>query len=126
MSLGGIRRLGRLMSILWFAERLFSSRAAGSKGVPSVSRLAALPDKRVHLDDAKKGDRCRSRKNPEWRAHSIQVLTIQGGSIAVLTKFLSPPLFRAFGLPAVLPNRDAPANCGVADVPLLTHSHMRI
>jgi RNA polymerase sigma-70 factor, ECF subfamily len=42
---------------------------------------------------------CRSLKGPEWRAHSIQVLTIEGGSIAALTKFLSPPLFRAFGLP---------------------------
>ena len=56
---------------------------------------------------------CRSRKDPEWRAHSIQVLTIKGGSIDTLTKFLSPPLFRAFGLPADLPNVGGAANHGV-------------
>ena len=39
---------------------------------------------------------------PEWRAHSIQLLTFDGDTIAAMTSFLSPPLFGAFSLPAVL------------------------
>jgi hypothetical protein len=181
------------MSIPGFAGRLSHRTAAGPKGVPSVSRLAELPDKGLHLESkgsdrtggARPGARaaravhprlgerrsgwlrrvaqggcsvrhaslravvsrsgairaffsrpwrsyggfrlvptnanrqpafavyCRSLKAPEWRAHSIQVLTIQAGSIAALTKFLSPPLFRAFGLPADLPNLGGTANRGV-------------
>jgi len=34
-----------------------------------------------------------------WAAHSIQVLTLEEGSIAALTVFLEPRLFQAFGLP---------------------------
>ena len=74
---------------------------------------------------------CRSLTNPEWRAHSIQVLTIEGGSIAVLTKFLSPSLFRAFGLPADYHGPSGAANRRVrmggsfGDVNL-TYSHTRI
>jgi len=52
----------------------------------------------------------RSRKHPEWRAHSIQLLTIKGESVATLTKFLSPQLFVGFGLPPVLPSQGGPAS----------------
>jgi RNA polymerase sigma-70 factor (ECF subfamily) len=40
----------------------------------------------------------------EWRAHTIQVLTIQDTDIAVLTTFRDTRLFTAFGLPAILPS----------------------
>jgi RNA polymerase sigma-70 factor, ECF subfamily len=39
----------------------------------------------------------------EWRAHSIQLLTLQDESISAMTSFVAPPLFAAFGLPTVLP-----------------------
>ena len=40
---------------------------------------------------------------PDWRAHSIQVLTLEGDTIAAMTSFVTPSLFGPFGLPAVLP-----------------------
>lgn len=45
----------------------------------------------------------RGRQGPEWRPHSIQLLTLRGESIATMTSFVAPPLFAAFRLPAVLP-----------------------
>lgn len=39
---------------------------------------------------------------PEWRAHSIQVLVLEGESIAAITSFVTPALFRAFALPEAL------------------------
>ena len=39
----------------------------------------------------------------EWRAHSIQVLALQGDAIAGLTLFKDPKLFAAFGLPLTMP-----------------------
>ncbi len=44
---------------------------------------------------------------PERRAHSIWLLTLQDDAIAVLTGFIDPRLFAAFGLPAVLPTPGA-------------------
>ena len=35
----------------------------------------------------------------EWRAHSIQVITLDGNTISAMTSFVSPELFPAFGLP---------------------------
>ncbi len=46
-----------------------------------------------------------SRENPEYRAHGIELLTIQEDVITVLTIFRDPRLFAAFGLPAVLPTQ---------------------
>jgi RNA polymerase sigma-70 factor (ECF subfamily) len=40
----------------------------------------------------------------EWRAHSIQLLELDGDEIASLTSFVSPSLFQAFGLPLVRSN----------------------
>jgi len=56
----------------------------------------------------------RGRKGPEWRAHSIHLLTLQDESIAALTIFVGPQLFAAFGLPAVPPTQDgaAPSRLG--------------
>ena len=56
----------------------------------------------------------RRRGGVDWRAHSIQVLTLHDESIAALTLFVSPHLFAAFGLPAVVPthNCDAPPGFG--------------
>jgi RNA polymerase sigma-70 factor (ECF subfamily) len=42
------------------------------------------------------------RQGTEWRSHSIQLLSIQGESIAAMTSFLLPTLFPAFGLPEAL------------------------
>ena len=39
----------------------------------------------------------------DWRAHSIQLLALQGDAIAALTLFKDPTLFGAFGLRAILP-----------------------
>jgi RNA polymerase sigma-70 factor (ECF subfamily) len=47
----------------------------------------------------------RARAGGQWTAHSIQVLTLQGGSISRLTLFAkpdSPGLFEAFRLPLTL------------------------
>ena len=48
----------------------------------------------------------------EREACSIQLLTIEGGSIAALTKFFSRPLFRAFGLPGDYRTWAAPRTAG--------------
>jgi RNA polymerase sigma-70 factor (ECF subfamily) len=44
----------------------------------------------------------RTHDSAEFRAHSLQVLTLRDGEIEVLTNFRSAQLFDAFGLPAVL------------------------
>jgi RNA polymerase sigma-70 factor (ECF subfamily) len=49
----------------------------------------------------------RTRETPEWRAHALQLLTLQDDAIAVLTTFRDTRLFAAFGLPAILPARGA-------------------
>jgi RNA polymerase sigma-70 factor (ECF subfamily) len=43
-------------------------------------------------------------QSPEWRAHSIQLLELDGASVRVMTSFVTPRLFPAFGLPDALPN----------------------
>jgi RNA polymerase sigma-70 factor (ECF subfamily) len=45
----------------------------------------------------------RSHDSAEFRAHSLQVLTLRDGEIEVLTNFRDAQLFDAFGLPAILP-----------------------
>jgi RNA polymerase sigma-70 factor (ECF subfamily) len=45
----------------------------------------------------------RTQDSAEFRAHSLQVLTLRDGEIEVLTNFRNARLFDAFGLPAVLP-----------------------
>jgi RNA polymerase sigma-70 factor (ECF subfamily) len=47
----------------------------------------------------------RGRNGFEWRAHSLQLLTLRDDAIAALTFFVDPQLFTAFGLPAVLPTQ---------------------
>lgn len=44
------------------------------------------------------------RMDGQWRAHSIQVLHLVEGRIAVMTSFVTPALFEAFGLPATIPD----------------------
>lgn len=44
---------------------------------------------------------------PEWRAHSINLLTLQDDAIGALISFRDPRLFASFGLPDVL---SAPAS----------------
>jgi RNA polymerase sigma-70 factor (ECF subfamily) len=41
-------------------------------------------------------------QSPEWRFHSVQVLTLDGGTIAAMTSFVMPALASVFGLPALL------------------------
>jgi RNA polymerase sigma-70 factor (ECF subfamily) len=38
-----------------------------------------------------------------WRAHSLQLVTIEGDAIAAVTGFRDPAIFAAFGLPDTLP-----------------------
>jgi RNA polymerase sigma-70 factor (ECF subfamily) len=47
----------------------------------------------------------RARDSAEFRAHSIQVLTIQDAEIQVLTNFINAELFEPFGLPLTLAAR---------------------
>ena len=41
-------------------------------------------------------------QSPEWRFHSIQLLTLHGGTIGAMTSFVMPSLASAFDLPTVL------------------------
>jgi RNA polymerase sigma-70 factor (ECF subfamily) len=41
-------------------------------------------------------------QGPEWRFHSVQLVTLHGGTIAAMTSFVMPPLASVFGLPTVL------------------------
>lgn len=41
-------------------------------------------------------------RSPEWRAHSIQLLELEDDGVRVMTSFVMPALFPAFGLPDVL------------------------
>ena len=41
----------------------------------------------------------RNQEGPEWRPHSIHVLTLYDDSIAAFTMFRAPEVFAAFGLP---------------------------
>ena len=41
-------------------------------------------------------------QGPEWRFHSVQVLTLHGDTIAAMTSFVMPALASVFGLPVVL------------------------
>jgi RNA polymerase sigma-70 factor (ECF subfamily) len=59
-------------------------------------------------------------RNPdwqEWRAHAIWLPTLQDDAIAVLTGFIDPRLFAAFGLPMALsfPGATPPAPLDVGD-----------
>jgi RNA polymerase sigma-70 factor (ECF subfamily) len=45
----------------------------------------------------------RTHDSVEFRAHSLQVLTLRDGEIEVLTNFRNAQLFDKFGMPAVLP-----------------------
>jgi RNA polymerase sigma-70 factor (ECF subfamily) len=49
----------------------------------------------------------REKTDPQWRAHSIQLVSLSGGAIAALTLFKDPRHFAAFGLPPVLVDRQA-------------------
>jgi RNA polymerase sigma-70 factor, ECF subfamily len=46
----------------------------------------------------------RSKTDPQWRAHSIQLLSLSDDAIAALTSFKDSRHFAAFGLPLVLPD----------------------
>jgi RNA polymerase sigma-70 factor (ECF subfamily) len=47
------------------------------------------------------------REGPEWRAHAIELLTLQDDANAALAVFRDPRLFAAFGFPTVLPTQGA-------------------
>lgn len=47
-----------------------------------------------------------TRDQPEWRAFSIQVLALDGASVASVTSFVDASLFAAFGLPPTLTAHD--------------------
>ena len=43
------------------------------------------------------------RGGSEWRSHSIQLVTLESDSIAVMTSFVTRVLFAVFDLPEILP-----------------------
>ncbi|MDB5406330.1 MAG: polymerase sigma70 factor [Rhodospirillales bacterium] len=45
----------------------------------------------------------RAQSGSAWRAHSVQLLALDGAAIAAVTSFKGPDLFAAFGLPTLLP-----------------------
>jgi RNA polymerase sigma-70 factor (ECF subfamily) len=49
----------------------------------------------------------RGRHGPAGAAHALWLPALRDGAITALTGFVDPRLFAAFGLPAVLPTRDA-------------------
>jgi RNA polymerase sigma-70 factor (ECF subfamily) len=51
-------------------------------------------------------------QGPEWRFHSIQLVTLQDEMIAGLTSFVMPELAPVFGLPGVLPEASNPSDGG--------------
>jgi len=69
----------------WGHYRSFRMVSTGANGQPAFALYAC----------ARGGD--------EWKAHSIQVLTLDDDAIASLTGFRYPKLFAAFGLPATMP-----------------------
>ena len=44
------------------------------------------------------------RQGPEWRFHSVQLLVLEGMTIATMTSFVTPTLARVFDLPEILPD----------------------
>jgi RNA polymerase sigma-70 factor (ECF subfamily) len=50
----------------------------------------------------------RSADGLEWRAHTLQVLTLQDGMVMAMTMFRDPRLFVPFGFPVVLPDQQTP------------------
>ena len=48
-------------------------------------------------------------RSPEWRFHSLQVLTIDENAVSIMTSFVVSSLASVFKLPDVLPNQQ-PAN----------------
>jgi RNA polymerase sigma-70 factor (ECF subfamily) len=44
----------------------------------------------------------------DYQAHSLQIVTLQGGAIGILTGYRDPGLFAPFGLPPALPPSGAP------------------
>jgi RNA polymerase sigma-70 factor (ECF subfamily) len=75
------------LAYVWRGRSAFRLVATGANGQPAFA-----------LYNCKPGD-------PTYRAHSIEVLEIQGHAISAVTKYLkplAPELFAAFGLPLTL------------------------
>jgi RNA polymerase sigma-70 factor (ECF subfamily) len=84
----------------WFAGRdqigvFLSARLLGQPGDFKMVRVAAngQPGFAAYLRD----------RDGNYRAHAVQVLTVDAASIARVVSFNQPELFALFGLPPVLP-----------------------
>jgi len=45
-------------------------------------------------------------RQPDWRFHSVQLVTLRDQSVVALTSFVEPRMHEVFGLPAILPDED--------------------
>ena len=81
-------------------------RSGRSSPGPGVGLRWALPP-RPHCSEPAAGLRPVRRRSGRAAdaAHALRLLALQDDAIAVLTGFVDPRLFAAFGLPAVLPTR---------------------
>lgn len=93
----GREAIGKLLEWIW-------RRQAGSTCPPASLLLPTAangqPAFAVYRRDAE-GD--------EWRAHTLQVLTLQDGAVAAITAFRDPRFVVAFGFPETLPPETARA-----------------
>ena len=91
----GREAIGKLLTWVW--------RSRAGSDCPSASLLLPTaangqPAFAVYRRDAE-GD--------EWRAHTLQVLTLQDGAVAAITAFRDPRFVAAFGFPEALPPEPA-------------------
>jgi RNA polymerase sigma-70 factor (ECF subfamily) len=84
----------------WFAGRdrvvgFLAARVLGQPGDFKLVRVAAngQPGFAAYLRD----------RDGRYRAHAVQVLTVDAASIARVVSFHQPEMFAMFGLPPVLP-----------------------
>jgi len=54
-------------------------------------------------------------QSPEWRFHSVQLLTLHEHSVAAITSFVMPALASVFDLPVVLPDVRNNSRCAPGD-----------
>ena len=88
---------------VWFTGRDAVTRFLAARAFASAGDIAMVPT-------AANGQPAvadyRRDSDGVMQAHAIHVLAPDAGGIRAITVFLDPSLFAAFGMPAILPNRD--------------------
>jgi len=91
----GREAISKLLTWVW-RSRTDSNCPSASLLLPTAAN--GQPAFAVYSRDAE-GD--------EWRAHTLQVLTLQDGAVAAITAFRDPRFVAAFGFPEALPPEPA-------------------